>query len=109
MLLLGLCGVAKEDIVASYQVSRTYLKDHVELNLPPELMNLNYTEPEWMEETYDFLMNKYGSFEEYFLTVGFSKKDIKKLRKRLLTNIFSFMTPVMFAVFKFISCKHNRK
>ncbi len=86
MLLLGLCGVAKEDIIASYQVSRTYLKDHVELNLPPELMNLNYTEPEWMEETYDFLIDKYHSFEEYFLTVGFSKKDIKKLKKRLLTN-----------------------
>ena len=42
--------------------------------------------PDWMEETYDFLINKYGSFEEYFQTVGFSKKDIKKLRKRLLTN-----------------------
>jgi len=86
MLLLGLCGVVKEDIVATYQVSRTYLKDHVELHLPPELMNLNYTEPEWMEETYDFLINKYGSFEDYFLTVGYTKNEIKKLKKRLLTK-----------------------
>ena len=67
-------------------MTRTYLKDNVELHLPPELANLNYSEPDWMEETYDFLINKYGSFEEYFQTVKFSKKDIKKLRKRLLTN-----------------------
>lgn len=86
MLLLGICGVSKEDIIANYQVTRTYLKENVELKLPDELMNLNYSEPDWMEETYDYLINKYGSFEEYFLTVGFSKKAIKKLRKRLLTN-----------------------
>lgn len=86
MLLLGICGVAKEDIIANYQVTRTYLKENVELKLPEELMNLNYSEPDWMEETYDYLISKYGSFEEYFLTVGLSKKAIKKLRKRLLTN-----------------------
>jgi hypothetical protein len=58
----------------------------VELHLPEELMNLNYTEPEWMEETYDFLINKYGSFEEYFKTVGYTDREINKLRKRLLTK-----------------------
>ena len=86
MLLLGICGVAKEDIIANYQVTRTYLKDHVELKLPDVLMNLNYSKAEWMEETYDYLMDKYGSFENYLLAVGLSKNQIKKLRKRLLTN-----------------------
>ena len=86
MLLLGICGVAKEDIIANYQVTRTYLKDHVELKLPDALMNLNYSKAEWMEETYDYLMDKYGSFENYLLAVGLSKNQIKKLRKRLLTN-----------------------
>lgn len=86
MILLGLCGVAKEDIIANYQVTRTYLRDHVELSLPDELMNLNYSKPEWIEEAYDYLLEKYGSFENYLLTVGLSKKAIKNLKKRLLTN-----------------------
>ena len=86
MLLLGACGVAKEDIIANYQVTRTYLKDHVELKLPDKLKNLNYSMAEWMEEAYDYLIEKYGSFHEYFLAVGLSEREIKKLRKRLLTN-----------------------
>ena len=49
-------------------------------------MNLNYSKPEWIEEAYDYLLEKYGSFENYLLTVGLSKKAIKNLKKRLLTN-----------------------
>lgn len=86
MILLGICGVAKEDIIANYQVTRTYLKDNVELELPDALMNLNYSRAEWMEETYNYVIDKYGSFENYLIQVGLSKKAIKKLRKRLLTN-----------------------
>ena len=78
--------MAKEDIIANYQVTRTYLKDHVELKLPEKLRNLNYSEAEWMEETYDYVIKKYGSFEQYLLAVGLSEKAIKKLKKRLLTN-----------------------
>lgn len=84
MLLLGLCGVSKEDIIANYQVTRTYLKDYVTLNLEDEIRELEFSKPEWMEETYDYLIHTYGSVEAYLQTAGLSKKTIKKLKKKLL-------------------------
>lgn len=84
MLLLGLCGVAKEDIVANYQVTRTYLKDYVDLHLEEELKDLEYSKGEWMEETYEYLIDKYGSFEGYFTAVGLSEKTVRRLKKRLI-------------------------
>lgn len=84
MILLGLCGVAKEDIIANYQVTRTYLKDYVDLHLREELKELEYSKAEWMEESYDYLIDKYGSFENYLLEVGLSHRTIKKLKKRFI-------------------------
>ena len=49
MLLLGICDVSKEDIIANYQVSHTYLKDHVELRIHDGLEELEYSRPEWIE------------------------------------------------------------
>lgn len=84
MILLGICGVAKQDIIANYQVTRTYLKDYVDLHLPDELKELEYSEAQWMEETYEYLIEKYGTFENYLLEVGFSASEIKKLRRKLI-------------------------
>lgn len=52
-LLLGICGVSKEDIVANYQVSHTYLKDHVEPRIHDGLEELEYSRQEWIEAAYD--------------------------------------------------------
>jgi protein-tyrosine phosphatase len=84
MLLLGLAGVAKEDIVANYQVTRTYLENYVDLHLREELKDLEYSRPEWIAEAYDYLIETYGSFEDYLLAVGLSQKTIKKVKRHLI-------------------------
>ena len=84
MLLLGLCGVSKEDILANYQVSHTYLKDHVELHIHDGLEELEYSRPEWMEAAYDHVLDKYGTFRAYFLAVGLTKKEIRKIRQKMI-------------------------
>lgn len=84
MLLLGVCGVSKEDIIANYEVSHTYLKDHVELRIHDGLEELEYSRPEWIEEAYDHIMEQYGGFRKYLLSVGLSKKDIRRIRRKLV-------------------------
>lgn len=84
MLLLGLCGVSKEDILANYQVSHTYLKDHVELHIHDGLEELEYSRPEWLEAAYDHVLDKYGTFRAYFLAVGLTKKEIRKIRQKMI-------------------------
>ncbi|MCD8018673.1 MAG: tyrosine-protein phosphatase [Clostridiales bacterium] len=84
MLLLGICGVSREDIIANYQVTHTYLKNHVELRIEDGLEELEYSKPEWIEAAYDHIMNDYGSFRKYLLSAGLSKKDIKAIRRKLI-------------------------
>lgn len=84
MLLMGICGVAREDIIANYQVTRTYLKDHVELRIHDGLEELEFSKPEWIEAAYDHIIEKYGSFRRYFLSVGLKQKDIRKIRQKLI-------------------------
>ena len=84
MLLLGICGVSKEDIIANYQVSHTYLKDHVELRIHDGLEELEYSKPEWIEAAYDHVITEYGSFRNYLLEAGLRKKEIRKIRRKLV-------------------------
>ena len=84
MILLGNCGVSKYDIIANYEVTHTYLKDKVELHIEKGLEELEYSRPAWIEAAYDHIITEYGSFIDYLLTCGMTKKEIKKLRKRLL-------------------------
>lgn len=84
MLLLGVCGVAKEDIIANYEVTHTYLKDHVELRLDRGLEELQYSRPQWIERAYDYIIEEYGSFSLYLRAAGLSRKQIKQLKKKLI-------------------------
>ena len=84
MLLLGICGVSKEDIIANYQVSHTYLRDHVELRIRDGLEELEYSRPEWIEAAYDHIIEEYGTFRKYLLSAGLKKKDIRRIRRKLV-------------------------
>ncbi|MCI6858906.1 MAG: tyrosine-protein phosphatase [Eubacterium sp.] len=84
MLLLGISGVSKEDIIANYEVTYTYLKDHVEIRLDDGLEELEYSRPEWIEQAYDHIMSVYGSFKKYLLSTGLTKKEIRQIREKLL-------------------------
>lgn len=84
MLLLGICDVSKEDIIANYQVSHIYLKDHVELRIHDGLEELEYSRPEWIEAAYEHIMTEYGSFRKYLLAAGLKKKEIRRIRRKLV-------------------------
>lgn len=84
MLLLGICGVSKEDIIANYQVSHTYLRDHVELRIRDGLEELEYSRSEWIEAAYDHIIEEYGTFRKYLLSAGLKKKDIRRIRRKLV-------------------------
>ena len=84
MLLLGIAGVSREDIIANYQVSHTYLRDHVELRIHDGLEELEYSRPQWIAAAYDHVMTEYGSFRNYLLSAGLKKKEIRKIRRKLV-------------------------
>ena len=92
-LLLGLCGVAREDIIADYCVSQVYLKtmystmrhllpggDEMELSDP-----FFSTAPENMETLLDHIDGKYGGIEPYLRNgCGVEEATLAALRAKLL-------------------------
>lgn len=87
MILMGLAGVSKEDIVANYEVTHTYLKENVKLRLEDGLEELEFSKPQWIEKAYDHIIEHYGSFKVYLMAVGLTKKEIKKIRRKLQADI----------------------
>ena len=89
-LLLGLCGVCREDIVADYCVSQVYL-------LPMFLRMQKFldgggksledpffsTAPEHMVKLLDHIDKKYGGIEWYLSGCDTSAETITKLREKL--------------------------
>lgn len=84
MILMGLAGVAKEDIIANYEVTYTYLRENVTLRLDDGLEELEFSKPQWIERAYDHILEHYGSFKVYLMAVGLTKKEIKKVRQKLV-------------------------
>ncbi len=97
MLLHGICGVSRQDISTNYlqtEVNLRYSSILVELNkkatekysleIAKRVMNSN---PENIEEIYDLIIEKYGSFYNYFLEIGITKEDIEKLVKSLTVEL----------------------
>lgn len=87
MILMGLAGVSKEDIVANYEVTHTYLKENVKLRLEDGLEELEFSKPQWIEKAYDHIIEHYGSFKVYLMAVGLTKKEIKKIKGKLAADI----------------------
>ncbi len=101
MLLLGICGVAKQDIATNYMQSSTNLKynekfsegmkslmkkfeDHLGENA---VQKLTSSKEEDIEDTYDKLIGEYETFENYFLHIGLTTEEINKLKNILTKNI----------------------
>ncbi len=96
MLLLGICGVSKQDITTNYMQTATNLKYNEHFNennrkmfekykdkLSQDFMKkLASSDEIYIEHVYDVLINKYGSFREYFLHIGITEEEIEGL----LTN-----------------------
>ena len=86
-VLLGICGVHNEDIMADYQISYTYLKhlvNQLKARYPEWPHWMGRSEMEYMEGALELLMKKYGTWEDYFKAVGFTEGVLGQIRKKLL-------------------------
>ncbi|MFV0520024.1 MAG: tyrosine-protein phosphatase [Lachnospirales bacterium] len=93
MLLLGICGVSKQDIATNYIQTATNLKYSERFAEGNEKIVKEFdekvakkiekfilgSEAEFIEYAYDKLIEKYGTFKEYYLNIGIDLSDIEKL------------------------------
>lgn len=89
-LLLGAAGVCKEDIIADYEVSYTYIRPYIER----EIRNNSgliwdgayerfYSEADNMAQILDFIDGNYGGVTGYFEKIGLTADEIETLRTKL--------------------------
>ena len=86
MLLLSIAGVSREDIVADYQQTYTYVKSYIQTHsdlLWDSRSEKHYSLPETMENVIDSIEQNYGSVIDYILSTGVSDETIEKIRKKL--------------------------
>ena len=87
MLLLLICDVPKEDIIADYSISYIYLKNEIEKfhkDNPTLPKFIGKSKSRYKEETIDLFYKKYCSIEEYMKYIGFDNNDIQRLKNKLL-------------------------
>lgn len=86
-LLLGLVGVERQDILADYQVSETYLADiirQIKVKVPTLPAFAGASRAEYLNDCLDLLEEKYGSIPEYFRAIGLTVGELTALRRKLL-------------------------
>lgn len=84
-LLLGLNGVTKEDIVNNYSATYELIKDNEAVKKGIEKYGTDVifkSEPEYMSKLVDYVINHYGSFENYLLSCGISQENLDKVKDR---------------------------
>jgi protein-tyrosine phosphatase len=90
-LILGLCGVAEEDIIADYALTYEKMRPFFDtmkekareagFPVPEELLR---SDPTFMREFLDFLNRHYGGAEAYLLGLGLTLRDLGDFKNRLL-------------------------
>ncbi|MDH3599586.1 MAG: tyrosine-protein phosphatase [Candidatus Tectomicrobia bacterium] len=93
-LILGLCGVPHDTIVADYALTSMYLGEAFMEESRQRALKRGYTweqyqpmvtcPPENMEATLHHLDTTYGGFEAYADHIGFAEDQIRRLREALL-------------------------
>jgi len=95
-LLLSVCGVRDEDIIADYCVSQVYLREMYrymaqfapEGKTEPDLEDAFFsTSPKNMETLLDAIHERYGSAEEYLRSCGVGDADIAAIRAKLIERV----------------------
>lgn len=87
-LLLSLAGVSKNDILADYQVSYTYLRPIMERwnrEYPDWPAFIGQSNIEYMESFLEMFQEKYGDVERYLSEAGLSGERISSIKKKLGT------------------------
>lgn len=88
MLLLGLVGVSKLDILTNYMVTEIYIRESLstkdkENKIPKELLQ---SKPEYIEPIIDYILETFGGFEEYLLHIGVEKNNLDTIISRFVKS-----------------------
>lgn len=88
MLLLGLVGVSREDIISNYMVTEIYIRDSIMSkegikDFPKEL---GMSKPEYIEPVIDYILENYGGFEEYLLQIGIEEQILEVVKEKLVSH-----------------------
>ena len=86
MLLLGLVGVNRNDIIQNYTVSYDLIKDLdiIKRDLISYGKRKTITLPEYIESALDFIKNDYNTFENYLIGCNISKNNLIKIKNRFI-------------------------
>ena len=92
MLLLGLAGVARKDIISNYEVSYTNLesfhgviKDQLSaFNVPESFL---FSDREYIILAYDYIIENHGDFERYLRSKGISQDVLNRVKEQLVQEI----------------------
>jgi protein-tyrosine phosphatase len=91
MLLLGLAGVERKDIISNYEVTYTNMESFHDLvkqeiipkNVPQHLL---YSSREYIASAYDHVIETYESFEKYLLAKGIEQEVLDRVKWSLVAK-----------------------
>ncbi len=92
MLILAVCGVCEDQIIADYASSGdnnravtmrqlAQLKDSGITDIPMEIFE---SDPDTMRRTLDYLNERYGGPVNYMKTIGVTGEEMQKIREKML-------------------------
>lgn len=86
MLLLGLAGVEKKDIISNYEVTYTNLESLQKYKDLPESVpkSFLFSSREYILRAYEHILQNYGSCDNYLLEKGVESEVIDRVKERLL-------------------------
>lgn len=86
MLLLGICDVDKADIIANYMTTYQYIiRNPVMQSLSDNFCKeVIYSNAEYIEVAINYIINEFGTFNNYLISIGIKKDVIDKVKRRLL-------------------------
>lgn len=84
MLLMGLVGVSRQDIIQNYTVTYELIKDLdiIKHDLIFYGKRKTITLPEYIESAINFIENNYTTFENYLFSCNISEKNLQKIKNR---------------------------
>lgn len=85
-IILMLCDVKEEDIVYDYMLTKEYNKERFKMAAihHPDLdINIIIPRESYIRDFMGLFIKKYGSVEGYFESIGVSKENVERIRRKL--------------------------
>ena len=85
-IILMLCDVKEEDIVYDYMLTKEYNKERFKMAAihHPDLdINIIIPRESYIRDFMGLFIKKYGSVEGYFESIGVSKENVERIKKKL--------------------------